>query len=440
MDIEKLFPAHICTLQERYEETLTLLANQGIRIEAVLLHSGSLRSYHADDHAIPFKAHPHFLHWAPVERPDQMILVEPGKKARLFLVTPRDYWHEQDSHLPDWVAQSFDLIRLEQGSAAMEHLPPLRRMAFLGENVGFAAQLGIPSGLINERNLVNRLDFGRSLKTPYEVARLTRANRRALLGHEAARLAFEEGASEWEIHLRYLQACQLLENECPYGNIVALDEKAAILHYQNKRRSSGKNSQVLLIDAGAPDFCYGSDITRTHCRAGSHPVFLQLAKALDRLELALVERVHCGVPYQDLQEAAHEAILDLLLETGIAKGSREECREKRLSSLFFPHGIGHLLGLQVHDVSGHFKDETGVLAPPPEEHKSLRLTRKMQPDMVFTVEPGFYFIPLLLDPERTSSRGNLLNWPLIEQLLPLGGIRVEDNILVTEKGPRNLTR
>ncbi|MCB1049594.1 MAG: Xaa-Pro dipeptidase [Acidobacteria bacterium] len=440
MPVTDLFADHIQTLQNRYEETLDLLQKNGVQIDAVLSHSGTESYYFADDHAVVFKAHHHLLHWLPVNRPDQMVMIQPGKKPVFFQVVPTDFWYEQDFRLEQWVADSFDVVSLSSPEQVLDHLPATRRIAFLGENTEFASQMGLPSNLHNEKNLRNRLDYARSLKTPYEVERIRIANQRALKGHEAAYHAFMEGASEWEIHMRYLQACGQLEQECPYGNIVALDEKGAILHYQGKRQSSGKDSKVLLIDAGSMDAFYCSDITRTYAREDAHPVFRSLVEKMDALQLDLVQKVHVGVPYLTLHEAAHDGVLDILLAENIVQGDREKLKDMKISSLFFPHGIGHLLGLQVHDVSGHFKDETGVLAPPPEDHRFLRLTRKMEAGMVFTIEPGLYFIPVLLDPERATEKGATINWKLVDALIPLGGIRIEDNILVTEKGPQNLTR
>ena len=232
----------------------------------------------------------------------------------------------------------------------------------------------------------------------------------------------------------------MIEHDSPYTNIVGLDEKSAILHYQNKRRSSGRDSRVLLIDAGCRQRGYCSDITRTYARENVHPVFRNLVEKVDRLQLDLVDKVHVDIPYATLQDAAHDGILDILLENEICSGDRDALKEANISKLFFPHGIGHLLGIQVHDVGGYFKDETGALAPPPEEHKFLRLNRKMTENMVFTIEPGLYFIPVLLDAERNTDKGRMLNWDLIDALTPLGGVRVEDNILVTADGPQNLTR
>jgi len=439
MSLAASFNHHIQTLQSRYEETLKLLRAEGIEIEAVVLHSGSEDIYYADDQHIPFRAHAHFLHWVPVNRPDQMVLIQPGKKPRFFQVVPDDFWYDQSVDTQTWWADNFEIVRLSRPDQVMDYLPSLRRIAFLGRETAFASELGLPSSLHNETHLKNRLDYYRSLKTDYEVSRVEAANRVALKGHAAARSVFQQHGSEWQIHMAFLQACGMTEHESPYTNIVALDEKSAILHYQYKRTDPGSDSRVLLIDAGATVNYFCSDITRTYARESVHETFRALIDEVQRLKLALIDDVQVGVSYTSLHEKAHESVLDILVRHEICHGSLDELRDDKISALFFPHGVGHLLGIQVHDVSGHFKDETGILAPPPEEHKFLRLTRKMEPGMVFTIEPGIYFIPSLLEPERDTPRGRKLNWDLIDTLTPLGGIRDEDNILVTANGPRNLT-
>jgi Xaa-Pro dipeptidase len=105
-----------------------------------------------------------------------------------------------------------------------------------------------------------------------------------------------------------------------------------------------------------------------------------------------------------------------------------------------PHGVGHLLGIQVHDVGGRMKNSTGEIQAPHSDYPTLRTTRMTEVGQVFTIEPGLYFIPVLLNPERGSARGRLINWDLVDTLSPLGGIRIEDNVLVTSTGVENLTR
>lgn len=444
MPFAQHYAEHIAHLNSLYTTAL----NDVVGFDAVLLHSGSEHVYFADDQHPPFRANGHFNHWLPVNRPEQMVLIMPGERPLYFQVIPPDFWYEQHISLPEWVAEQFDIHTLGNPRELIDQLATLQvrkglalsRIAFIGENCSFASAIGIASAAQNPSKLINFLDYHRACKTEYEVASIRKANRLAMLGHTAARQAFEAGASEYEIHMAYLSACEILEEETPYTNIVALDEKAAILHYQNKRRSSGERSQVLLIDAGCRVNAYCSDITRTSTRDHTLPLFCDLVEAMESLQTHLVNSVRSGIPYPDIHSAAHEGITNILIGSGICNGNRETLLAQKVSTLFMPHGVGHLLGIQVHDVGGRMKNIAGDIQAPHPDYPSLRTTRQTEVGQVFTIEPGLYFIPVLLNPERGSARGRLINWELVDTLIPLGGIRIEDNVLVTEAGVENLTR
>jgi Xaa-Pro dipeptidase len=111
-----------------------------------------------------------------------------------------------------------------------------------------------------------------------------------------------------------------------------------------------------------------------------------------------------------------------------------------LSAVFFPHGLGHYLGLQTHDVAGLIADADGTPIPRPEGHPFLRLTRTLEAGNVLTIEPGLYFIEPLLRKWRENGDAGAIVWEKVEELAPYGGIRIEDNMLVTDGKPRNLTR
>jgi len=435
------YAQHIHTLQNRYAKVF----EQHSEFDAILLHSGKDNYYFADDQSVPFRANPHFQQWLPVNKPDQAILVIPGKRAHYLQVTPADFWYEQALSLQDWVSEQFECHKLTSRAELITQMTSadfstLNNIAFIGEDESIAHALGIAESAINPQPLLSYLDFQRAVKTDYEIASIRKANRQALLGHTAARQAFLEGASEYQIHMAYLQACEILEEETPYTNIVALDEKAAILHYQNKRRSSGANSQVLLIDAGCRVNGYCSDITRTSTRSGTLSLFCDLVEAIEALQTSLIRRVKSGIEYPDIHRAAHTGLTNILLGSGICRGTAQALQDHKISTLFMPHGIGHLLGIQVHDVGGRMRNAEGDTRLPPEDYPSLRTTRQTEVGQVFTIEPGLYFIPLLLDKERQSERGRLINWDIVDTLIPLGGIRIEDNILVTESGFENLSR
>ena len=428
------YSLHIKQLQ-----TLYTAAIGAVEADAILVHSGCEQHYYGDDRGVAFQAFGHFCHWLPVNRPDQFVLFQPGQQPIYYQVIPDDFWHDQSFEIEDWWADEFNIVTLRQVSELPINLPSAV-IAYVGESPELAQTLDIADRLINPADLTHALDFQRAVKTEYEIAQLRMANKVALKGHDAARQEFMAGGSEYQIHMAYLQACSMLEDDCPYTNIVALDAKAAILHYQHKRRDNADNSQVLLIDAGARVNNYGSDITRTSTRRGVDPLFQQLLDGMVNLDLAIVASVRPGLSYVDFHNQALEGVGRLLLDLDICRGSLSELFEHGIPQLFMPHGVGHLLGVQVHDVGGHQATVKGGTVAPPSHSPMLRTTRTVVEDMVFTIEPGCYFIPMLLNPQRSAEQKHLFNWQLIDQLTPLGGIRIEDNVRVTADGFENLTR
>ena len=145
--------------------------------------------------------------------------------------------------------------------------------------------------------------------------------------------------------------------------------------------------------------------------------------------------------FEDLHIKTHKLLIQLLIEHKILINCDQELAySKRLSSTFFPHGLGHMLGLQVHDVGGWQKDEEGSQPNKSTDFPKLRMLRQLRVREVCTIEPGLYFIPLLLDKKRNGKESKYFNWQLIDSLIPFGGIRIEDNIVIGEKDTDNMTR
>jgi Xaa-Pro dipeptidase len=284
------------------------------------------------------------------------------------------------------------------------------------------------------------LDWHRATKTEHEAARIAAAAEQSAAGHLAARAAFERGEPEIEIHRAYLRGCGRLERDMPYGTIVALDDKAAILHYQGKRGPGATRGDVLLLDAGAALEGWAADLTRTWTRPTADPVFRCLLAGLDLLQRDLVAMVTPGRRYPEIHFEAHRRVASLLAEAAILKVSVEEAVERGLARAFMPHGVGHHLGLQVHDVGGHQAAPEGGAKPPPADHPWLRNTRTLEPGHVVTIEPGFYFIPMVLEPLRAGEHAAAIDWALVDRLERCGGARIEDNVLCTADGPRDLSR
>ena len=425
------YSAHVARLRGQYEEAMAG------GFEGVLLHSGVGGCHFADDREVPFQAFGHFGHWLPVNRPNQFLLIRPGRKPVYYQVVPADYWYEQDFPLDEAWGEALDIQRL---TSAGDLPRPGGNTAYLGPDARFAEALGIAASHCNPKGLLSRLDFARAIKTPYESARMRAANRLAAAGHEAARLCFLAGGGEFDVHLAFLEACRQIEEELPYTPIIAIDEKSATLHYQHKRRQLPGPAKVLLIDAGCRAGGYCSDVTRTWTSAQAHPLFVELVAGMDRLERELVAEVGPGGDYVELHLSALGKLADLLLELGICRGDRGQLFDAGVPQRFMPHGVGHLLGVQVHDVGGRQRGPGGGQRPPPPHSPALRCTRTMVEDMAFTIEPGCYFIPMLLEPARESAAARLIDWNLVDALYDHGGVRVEDNVRVTAAGAENFTR
>jgi Xaa-Pro dipeptidase len=311
----------------------------------------------------------------------------------------------------------------------------------MGSEVAIIAEPGnnLPaSSAHNDKKLLDHLDFHRAYKTSYEAGCIERANEIAAQGHAAAQRAFRESASEFEIHHAYCLATEQTETDLPYPNIVALNEHASILHYQNLRRDVPDKARSLLLDAGAQFNGYASDVTRT-C-AHDEPQFESLINSMETLQQTLCTEASSGTNFVDLNEKAHQLLATVMSEHELLHCSAEEAYTTGVTRTFLPHGLGHLLGLQVHDTGGHLINTEGHTRKPPQEHPMLRLTRKLEPGFVVTIEPGIYFIPSLLDELRQTALGRSVDWDRLIDLRRCGGIRIEDNVLITDTSASNLSR
>jgi len=158
-------------------------------------------------------------------------------------------------------------------------------------------------------------------------------------------------------------------------------------------------------------------------------------------ELALIATMKAGVRYTEYHQQMHYRIASLLLKHQLVNGISAEAMVKEdLTGPFMPHGIGHPLGLQVHDVAGFMQDDQGTHLAAPAQYPYLRCTRMLEPGMVLTIEPGIYFIDSLLAPWRAGKFSQHFDWAKIDALKPYGGIRIEDNVVIHTNGVENMTR
>lgn len=428
------YAEHLGELRRRYDEAL---AHAGF--DTVLVGAGMPVPVFRDDQHYPFRAEPLFAQWAPLTaHPGSAVLYRPGREPVLLVLQEDDFWQQAAAIPPGRWRQHVDLRVVATRAALRRHLPRQGRCAVLGPPAQWDK---LPAGAVrNPARLWTWLDYQRATKTPWEVHCIRAATRHALAGHEAAAAAFAAGASEFEIGLAFGRAAGQVDAELPYPAIVATNANGATLHYQHRdrQRPSAARHHSLLIDAGCSALGYACDITRTHAaRPGE---FAAMIADLDAVQQQLCEAVAPGVCFADLQLLAHELIAGLLAEWDLVRLPPETIIAQRLTDRFFPHGLGHLLGLQVHDVGGSLAGPRGGELPRPRRFRRLRLTRRLEANQVLTIEPGIYFIDSLLRRLRREAPRGAINWRRIGALRKFGGIRIEDNVLVSPSGPVNLTR
>ena len=427
-----LYSDHLRELTRRADEAL---ARGGF--DHLVVPSGRLHYQVFDDRDYPYAVNPQFKTWLPLTSlPDSWLVYTPGRRPQLVYHQPHDYWHAVPAAPSGWWVEHFDIHVIRTPEQALALLPKdPARCAILGEPQSALSNF-VPN---NPQPIIDYLEYQRAFKTPYEVALMRQAQVHAVRGHRAAEAAFRAGASEFAIHMAYCSAVGQDPNELPYGNIIALNEHAAVLHYTDLGRSAPQPARSFLIDAGASAHGYASDITRTYAAAG-HDEFQAMIDAVDAAQQKMCAAVRAGVDYKQLHVDAHLALMGILKDFGVITGSPEAALASGVSAAFFPHGIGHLIGAQVHDVAGFAASDRGGRIERPAGHPYLRMTRVLEPGMVVTIEPGLYFIDMLLDEVKQAGNAASVNWERVDFFRPYGGIRIEDEVLCTGGDADNLTR
>jgi Xaa-Pro dipeptidase len=432
MSIYNHYSQHMAVWRNRFDAAL-----QQCSYDCLLIYSGSPIRLFLDDQTYPFRANPQFRAVVPINQPYCWLLYQPEQKPILLYYQAQDFWHFNPPLAESKWVDSFDIIVIKRSRDALQYFPRASHISILGD---------IPDSIhgqvkadINPASFVAQLNWNRAYKTCYEQACLREATDTAVDGHIAAKVAFYNGSSEFEINRIYLQACQQGESRMPYGNIVALNEHASVLHYTELSSLAPINkNKSLLIDAGADCQGYGADITRSY--AFSEGLYGDLVRAMEELQLTLIACITPGLDFVDLHMTAHRYIAQLLIDTGMINTNAEHAIETGISAVFFPHGLGHLLGVQVHDVGGHQANINGDPKPPPDAHPMLRNTRTIEAGQILTIEPGLYFIESLLAELAELPEKALINWSVIDSLRAYGGIRIEDNVLIHNDRVENLTR
>ena len=262
----------------------------------------------------------------------------------------------------------------------------------------------------------------RVTKTDYEIALIRKANAISTAAHIAVMKAAPSAKNECELEAVFLKSCieRNAKNQA-YTAIVAAGENGATLHYvSNAAPISDQN--LLLLDGGCEVDCYASDITRTFPIKGS---FTEESLAIYDIVLSMqnqcIQALKAGVLWDSVHELAHKIAIEGLLKIGILKGDADSILKARTSVAFFPHGLGHYLGMDTHDTGGNpnYADKDSMF-------KYLRTRGTLPERSVITVEPGIYFCRFIIEPYlKDAEHSQFIDEKVLEKYWSVGGVRIE---------------
>jgi Xaa-Pro aminopeptidase len=373
------------------------------------------------DQCFPFKPHPEYYWLTGRHREGGVLAYDPNESWTLF-ETPLSEGEQ-----------------IWGGSEAPVGRPVEKLDEWLKQRAGRNIRwLGVPKESTADEEFRIKLTHARRPKDATEIALMEEAIRATAVGHEAARSLIKPGITERQLQIE-LEAAMFRAGAdgLGYPTIVGSGPNSAVLHFAPTNRQVGKD-EVVLIDAGGEVNGYTADVTRTHPANGAFTTDQQMI--YDAVLLAneqVIEGCKIGTEWSELHKVAALSMAGSLQKMGLIRSSAQEAFDSELISLFFPHGIGHMVGLGVRDAGGAFPGRDGQCKV---AGVAIRMDLPLEDGYLVTVEPGLYFIPALLrDEERRKKFQNVVDWKAIEPLIGKLGVRIEDNILVTTSGPRNLT-
>ena len=406
----------------------------------ILLLAADLQPRNYRDNTHPFRQSSHFLYCTGLNVPGLALLMLPDRDI-LFApeATMDDVVWCGATPSPRDLAKAAAIDSVASPGALPGFLKKLKQVHTLPPvHDSTRAKLGDrkPSDV-----LVDAVVAQRNIKSKDEIAEIESALAVTDLMHRFAMGAAMHGLEEYWVAGNIQALAFARDLPQAYQPIVTV--RGEILHNQSYRNVLAKGD-LLLVDAGAEAATgYASDITRVMPASGRFSK--QQAEIYDivlRAQSEAIAVIRPGISYRDVHLHAALTIAKGLTDAGLMKGSPADAVAAGAHALFFPHGLGHMLGLDVHDM----EDLGDVVGYGRGARRStqfglnfLRLARPLEAGFVLTVEPGIYFIPALIDQWRAERRhADFINYSVLSRYRRFGGIRIEDDVLVTPKGARVL--
>ena len=403
----------------------------GLRDEILLVGAGEpIPLPEGSDQTNPFCAHPEYYYLTGIDSPGGVLAFDPRQHSSKRWVS--------------FVPHLTEAEKTWEGRTQLSGTPLPRLEPWLGTRRGRPIiNLGAPlRGVRSDESDVARareqFTHVRRAKDEVELSLLRCAAAATAKGFSAVRRHIRAGVSERALQIELeAEFSRGGADGVGYSTIVGSGPNSAVLHFSPSRRKI-RRGDFVLIDAGARVDRYVTDVTRTFV-AGRKPTHFQrdFFGLVLEAERNAISRCVPGAEWKELHLKAAIEITDGLIELKLMNGNAESLVEQGAHTLFYPHGLGHLVGLGVRDASGRYpgrpKDESVAL-------RNLRMDLPLAAGYVTTVEPGLYFIPgILNDPKRRRQYRQSVNWHRVDNYIGRGGVRIEDNVLVTENGPEVLT-
>lgn len=405
----------------------------GIADEIVLIGAGDpIPIPGGADQRYPFRVHPDYLWLTGRRRPGGVLALD-----------PRDGWELFEPEVTE-------AERLWEGAVHEAIGRPVRELdAWLERRRGRPlALLGAPpygasrreGDLERGRVLAEALLHERRPKDEHELRLVRAAIDATAAGFARAREVIEPGVSERHVQIELETAMfHAGAQRLGYDTIVGSGPNSAVLHGAPSARTIGPRDLVL-VDAGGSIDDYCADVTRTFA-AGGHPGAEQraLLEMVEQAQRAALRACWPGVEWRDVHTVAAREIAAGLIDARLLRGRVDDRIDDASIALFFPHGVGHMFGLGVRDAGGRLpgRRESALCCG-----VTLRLDLPLEVNYLVTVEPGAYLVPALLrDRGRRERYADAVNWDEVDRWLGLqvGGVRIEDNVVVTEEGCEVLT-
>lgn len=416
----------------------------------VVLWSGRSRARNFPANIYPFRANSHFLYFAGLPLENAVIRLADGK-LQLFwdeAGPAAALWHGASPTRSTIAAQigadeAYPLADLKQWTeaaatiAAQDSITQTQQSDLLNRPIAPANR---PQG--SDLKLTEAIVSLRLTQDAAALAEIRQAIAVSVTAHQAGMAATRTAKTEAQVRAA-IESVMIANNmSCAYSSIVTVHGE--VLHNDRYDHAIAPND-LLLVDAGAetPNG-WASDITRTWAVSGK---FSPSQRAIYEIVLAAhdacIAAMRPGVEYREIHLLAARVIAEGLVDRGILRGNPADLVDRDAHALFFPHGIGHLLGLDVHDMED-LGDRAGYATGRTRSDRFglgyLRLDRPLQPGMVVTIEPGFYQVPAILnEPERRARYQDVVNFDRLAEFADVRGIRIEDDVLVTETGTEVLT-